>query len=86
MKVIDLVPGDIVCSHLYPGVAICIDNYHCFYEYSYDIDDYIEYELTDRFDCHMFGDDDILVIDAEDLQLMHNEFCRGCGQLGCSWH
>lgn len=39
---------------------------------------------TGRLECHMVGDDRTFVFDPEELTLLpDDEFCPGCGQIGC---
>jgi hypothetical protein len=41
--------------------------------------------LTGRVQVVMVGDDRVWNVDPEDLtELAEDEFCRGCGQIGCT--
>lgn len=80
------VAGDFASCRLYPGFALVVLGNHIEYDYDIDTEDYVPYELAHVYDCYMVGDDELLHIDESDLTLLTNDFCRGCGQLGCSWH
>lgn len=44
-------------------------------------------EDESRVRCHMVGDDSVWTFDVEDLTVLNeDEYCGGCGQIGCGWH
>lgn len=46
-----------------------------------------EIEVPDRWVCVMVGDDRLFSFDEEDLQVIdEDEYCVGCGQVGCGFH
>lgn len=46
-----------------------------------------EYEDKSEVRCVMVGDDSVHVFDIDQLEkLEEDEYCAGCGQIGCGWH
>lgn len=53
-------------------------------ESSYFYNEPEEVEDRTRVRAVMVGDDRVFIVDVEDLTLLgEEEFCRGCGQVGC---
>ena len=47
----------------------------------------IEYEIMDRVVCTMVGDDRPFTFGIDELtKLKEDEYCPGCGQVGCKAH
>jgi hypothetical protein len=39
------------------------------------------------YDCVMVGDDQVYRLEESEMELIsEDEFCGGCGQIGCGWH
>jgi hypothetical protein len=49
-------------------------------------DDWEEVEDRERVKCYMVGDDAKFTFDVDELTPLDNdEYCSGCGQIGCGW-
>ena len=70
--------GELICD-----LEFCIhDRPECWTE-----DEFFVADNTDRVRVVMVGDNREHEVDASDLKaLLEDEFCRGCGQVGCAWH
>ena len=85
----------------YEGVAFYVDDYDQkavpSIAYMWDdendceieVEDWDEYEtipVLGSYRCHMIGDDQMFVFDVADLTVLHDDdYCSGCGQIGCGW-
>lgn len=46
----------------------------------------MEYEDTGRVRAHMIGDDYEFQFGTDELEVLgEDEYCSGCGQIGCGW-
>ena len=55
------------------------------------VDEYGEGKWVDDLDSpmvqvHMIGDDQNIIVDADGLTVLdEDDYCGGCGQIGCGW-
>lgn len=89
--------GMYVVANGYSGIAFWVDDwakevkeemFSFLEEESGELDwgwDEVEIVSDHMVECYMVGDDRKFVFDLDDLTAINvNDFCRSCGQIGCS--
>lgn len=91
MKTAVIVEDMYVSCEYWPGIALVVVGESC--EETWDWDEYLGYYDCDYvrkpgfWDCVMVGDGEVHQIDEFYLRpLEDDQFCHGCGQIGCKWH
>lgn len=85
-RIVEIVVGDVYRVAGYDGIAFRCDGYELIRDEDYEWSG-IEYEDRDHVMMHMVGDDRPYRVEACDLTpLSEDEYCDGCGQIGCGWH
>lgn len=68
----------------YGGVAFYLLGYEKIRDEDYEWSG-IEYDNEQNVRAVMVGDDRVFIVDVDDLTVLaDNEYCRDCGQIGCT--
>ena len=69
---------------IYPGIAFRADGYEMMPDEDTEWSGY--HNPTGRILAHMIGDDRTFAFEPEELTATpDDEYCSGCGQIGCGW-
>lgn len=71
----------------YPGVAWWAVKFDTTHVWDDDMDDWDVVVDDTMLIMRMIGDDRDHIIDVDDIEpISDDDYCDGCGQIGCGWH